>query len=446
MSTIAVGSPPPNDGYATSWAGSVKASPVPIRYELKALLSLFTTDLMRQFISSESSLSMVQNKLRELESLYSLYRTIADSSTNYFDDTPVTIPGVALNSNDVFQNCGVDQDDCFRHCEETVCPMFTYFTGGQPSTLGLDRCNLGQSPTNPFSVNVEGASSVIAPKSLRDDLMINGLKYDGSAKRGRKFNIKPRQGNDELSKLLKSPLNLCGRFCRAQNGCRGYEIAEQNSDYAYNCVLYETLGTAMSEAVDETDFHTVFVSSNHLDTNTFDSLKPGSLFNLSQKLNVTIFGEGRWVTDKHCDQSCLANKACFGIGLKQYTEVKNCLHLEEGSAQRMSAGNSSTDTGVPMTVAIMAERIVNDILFIRDVGCLNSTDIVGSYDAKSVKDCADQCAENGLCIVSFFDGNFPGTCYLHDVFSFYESEFMYSPGSVLIFPSLMERMKATEIL
>ena len=55
-----------------------------------------------------------------------------------------------------------------------------------------------------------------------------------------------------------------------------------------------------------------------------------------------MFGDGRWVTDKLCDQSCLANKACFGKGLKQYTKVKNCLHLEEGSAQRMSADSSST--------------------------------------------------------------------------------------------------------
>ena len=90
VSTIAVGSPPPSDGDATSWASSIKAAPVPIRNELKAMRSLFTADLMNQFFSSESALNMVQNKLLELESLYSLHCTIADSNDDdFYDVTPI---------------------------------------------------------------------------------------------------------------------------------------------------------------------------------------------------------------------------------------------------------------------------------------------------------------------------------------------------------------------
>ena len=175
VSTIAVGSPPPNDGDATSWASSIKAAPVPIRYELKGMKSLFTPDLMSQFISSESALNMVQDKLLELEGTYSFYRTIADSSSEDLDDTPVTIPRVALNSKDVIKSFDVGQDECYRQCEEIQCSIFTYFTGGQPSVIGLDRCNLGQNTTS-LSVNIDGAATVVVFKSLEDELIFNGLR------------------------------------------------------------------------------------------------------------------------------------------------------------------------------------------------------------------------------------------------------------------------------
>ena len=444
VSTIAVGSPPPSDGDATSWASSIKAAPVPIRYELKAMRSLFTADLMNQFFSSESALNKVQNKLLELESLYSLHRTIADSNDDEFDDvTPIKFVGAALDPDDNIKSFNVDQDECCRKCEETECSVFTYFTEGQTPTYGLDRCNLAQSQVT-LILNVVGATTMVVTKSLQDNLVLADVKYDQSAKRGKKFNVQPRPEKDVFGFSTFSLMSVCGRFCRIHSGCRGFEIADINTEYAYNCVLYERLGTNLTPSSDETDFQTVFASSNPK-KNMFDSLGQ-KLFNLSLKVNVSVAGDVHWVTDNHCDYSCLANQACIGIGVKPNAQVDNCLHLIEGNAQYLSATNGSIQSNVSMTVAIKAERILNGNLFVRDMLCLNSTNDIESNGASSVNDCVNLCAENGICEFSSFDSKALGNCYLHDIVSFGGSECVYSPGSVLIFPSLMERMKATEIL
>ena len=438
VSTIAVGSPPPNDGDATSWASSIKAAPVPIRYELRAMQSLFTPDLMSQFVSSKSALNLVQNKLLELESLYSLHRIIADSSRNDFDDlTPIKFVGAALNPDDNTKSLDVDQDECCRKCEETRCSIFTYLADGQTPLSGLARCNLAQQSQVYLILNVVGATTMVVTKSLQDNLFLADVKYDKSAKRGKKFNVQPRAAKDVFGFSTLSLISVCGRFCRIHSGCRGFEIADINTEYAYNCVLYERLGTNLTASSDETDFQTVFASSNPK-KNMFDFLD-----NLSLKVNVSISGDIHWVTDNHCDYSCLANQACFGIAVKPNAQIDNCLHLIEGNAQYLSATNRSIQS---MTVAIKAERILNDNLFVRDVLCLNSTNDIESDGASNVNDCVNQCAENSFCINLSFDGTVPGNCFLHTTFSFGGSECVYSPGSVLILPSLMERMKATEIL
>ena len=88
--------------------------------------SLFTADLMNQFFSSESALNLVQNKLLELESLYSLHRTIADSNDDDFNDaTPIKFVGAALDPDNNIKSFDVDQDECCRKCEETECSVFT---------------------------------------------------------------------------------------------------------------------------------------------------------------------------------------------------------------------------------------------------------------------------------------------------------------------------------
>ena len=278
---------------------------------------------------------------------------------------------------------------------------------------------------------------MVVTKSLQDNLVLADVKYDKSAKRGKRFNVQPRPEKDAFGFSTLTLMSVCGRFCRIHSGCRGFEIADINTEYAYNCVLYERLGANLTSSSDETDFQTVFASSNQK-INMFDFLD-----NLSLKVNVSISGDIHWVTDNHCDYSCLANQACFGIAVKPNAQIDNCLHLVEGNAQYLSATNRSIQS---MTVAIKAERILNDNLFVRDVLCLNSTNDIESDGASSVSDCVNQCAKNGLCITSSFDGKVSGNCFLHTMFSFGGSDCVYSPGSVLILPSLMERMKATEIL
>ena len=86
IDTLTVGSYPPKDGNAISWANDIKTSPVPIEYSLISIKEIFTTELMGQYMKLEV-LERVRQKLPEAE-----YKYCSHIAINY--------PGLQCGDND----------------------------------------------------------------------------------------------------------------------------------------------------------------------------------------------------------------------------------------------------------------------------------------------------------------------------------------------------------
>ena len=112
--------------------------------------------------------------------------------------------------------------------------------------------NATLSVVNPANKNLS-VTVVILQNHLTQNTRLLRKQYDTSATRGKRFKI------SHDGKTYTRLRDGCGEFCRLTNGCRGFEVSNQ-TDFSYDCVLYDKLGRDYWSNVAPFNFETTFLA------------------------------------------------------------------------------------------------------------------------------------------------------------------------------------------
>ena len=323
-----------------------------------------------------------------------------------------------------------DQVSCSVECQKT--------TNCRASTLFRNILDLSQVCWDHKGV-VEDAISLVTdesavleifPQAPKYFVSLAGFRYDTSAEQSQRYKIENFVSSAQI-------WSLCAKFCRKEIDCKGFEVS-MSTVYVHNCVLYSTL----VESNLETHFESSLVAPSAYDlpidqSETFDIFVPPdnllSDFNLQKDCDSVYY----------CTENCNFDPVCVASVFGPYAGRMQCFHkIHSTNISISSSKRYSPYSEKPMTVSTFPEKFLYKEF---ELTGLELSDPIVTVSAFSDVPCLDLCAADGRCYVASWVGKGSFSCHFHNETTFQTSVQYFNPDAVVLFPTIADRMKATQV-
>ena len=454
--TKTLGSPPPKGADAGAWSESVQSSPAPIQYELAAIRDLFTYDVMHSYMSKET-LTKVQVGLRDMELKYCNHVSVSIPAVRCEDTTKaelsskVSFPHVSV-SDEFYSKYGlaeynIEATECQSKCDELEsCVVAASFrevvfnreykdtcriAGLQETQSGEDISLKLVTDENTGWIKTSTSTSVFLIH-LKQDVRLFGLQFGSTASRSARFKIL------DQSASYKSISETCGDFCRHTDGCSGFE-ASNKANYAYNCVLYNKLGSDFT-SVSPFDFETTLLGLSP----EIPSLKDRAVsFEIGQFEPSAIFQvQSGCVSEECCSTTCLTDPLCLVSVYNQSSiESSQCFHMPISQSNFTSYIPYSQESNLTAIATVYPERVIDNKLQVKGIS-FPFKGIIEVSGVFSPSYCLSKCAAYAGCLAASWGGEVSGLCVLHSEATLQSSSPVVSEKAVLSFPTVDDKMLA----
>lgn len=462
--TVSVGAPPPYNGDAMEWASTVKDTPVPVKFSLLPIYTLFDERVVKQQLHADLSKALY-SALSNYAAKYCWTMQETGLGVQCQDQTVVKITPINTKAFKVVE--GVTSEyDCLDECFKREGCFFANFNANKCKLFPSGNANNNiteytiDSQSCVSERNTEITAYLILPK-LDKPIHFKGLKIK-SATTTRSYYDFPNVIGSQLTEQ-------CNQACSLDSICEGFELIQEmhkSNSYNWNCRTFTTRTDPEHECNPISNYETHYVSDlsrrntmKKLDNQDLESVglffsskstdesssvlstsAKESCFDMCRVRSDCVSAVFHKLTQCHLSDSVSLNsedecgKRCSNSSIPEYV-VRESNHGYptawckcEDRSFKLASIYVSHKTGSHPWVNISDAGLV-------DVNC--GVKLIGGYTESS---CSKLCLDRPTCVASVFDVS----CYMLSAKDFTRC-LQYKVGAKVNIPNTTTKIRAHKL-